>query len=480
MAKKEEMQGLTVKKEKDFSEWYSQIIQKAELAEHSSVSGCIVLRPNAFQVWEQIKQIFDKKIKKTGHKNAYFPMLIPEKLLEKEKEHIQGFSPEVAWVTQTGETKLNERLALRPTSESIMYESFSKWIRSHRDLPLLLNQWCNIVRWEFKHPKPFLRTREFLWQEGHTVHETKKEAWNETLNILKEYEDLMKNYLALPIISGMKTNAEKFAGADTTTAVETLMPDGKALQLGTSHFLGQNFSKAFEIKFLNEKSEEKFAWQTSWGISTRLIGAVIMMHGDDKGLVLPPKIAFNKIVIVPIIFEDSKTKIVKKAKELEKKLKKFNPLLDDREEYSAGWKFNEWELKGIPVRIEIGPKDMEKEAVMVVRRDTGEKKQVKIKELEKTLDRELEQMQKELYKKAHKFLDKNVAEAANSSDFQKAIKNGKMVHCFFCEDEKCEKKIKEETGATNRVIPFNQKESQGKCGYCESKAERKSFFAKSY
>ncbi len=472
--------GLTVKKENDLSEWYSQIIQKAELAEHSSVSGCIVFRPNSYQLWEKIQEEFNTKIKKTGHKNVYFPLLIPEKLLIKETEHIEGFSPEVAWVTHAGDSKLNEKLAIRPTSETIIYESYSKWVRSYRDLPLLLNQWCNVVRWEFKHAKPFLRTREFLWQEGHTVHATREEAWKEVITILNEYVDLVENLLAIPVIKGTKTKKEKFAGAEITTTMEALMPDGKALQMGTSHLLGQNFAKAFEIKFIDKDEKEKFAWTTSWGISTRLIGAIIMVHGDNSGLVIPPKLAYNKLVIVPIIFDKSKEEVLRKAKELKQILKEFNPIFDNRLDYSAGWKFNEWELKGIPLRIEIGPKDLEQSQVVVVRRDNKQKESVKLIDLNKRIKEILKEMQTTMFEKAKTFLTKNTVEIDSKETFQQAVKDKKMIHCYFCETDSCEEKIKDKTGATARVIEFEQKETNAKCAYCDKKAKRKVFFAKNY
>jgi len=347
MEEQKEELGLTVKKSEDFNEWYNQVVLKADLIDYSSVSGCIVLKPNSYGVWEKIQRAFDDKIKKTGHRNCYFPMFIPESLLKKEAQHFQGFTPEVAWVTKGGSSELNESLAIRPTSETVMMESYAKWIRSWRDLPLLLNQWNSVVRWEFKHAKPFLRTREFLWQEGHTAHATREDAEKEVMQQLFEYADLIENYMAIPVIAGKKTDREKFAGAEYTTTVEALMPDGKALQMGTSHLLGQNFSKVFGIKFLDKDEKEKFAWQTSWGLSTRTIGAIVMVHGDDKGLIMPPRIAPVHVVVVPIVFRENKESIITKAKEIAKKLKLKNHAveLDDRDGYTPGWKFNEWELK---------------------------------------------------------------------------------------------------------------------------------------
>ena len=479
MAEKNETLGLNVKKSDNLSEWYTQLVQKAELADYSSVSGCMVLRPNSYAIWENIQKIFDSMIKNTGHKNAYFPLFIPEHLLMKEKEHVEGFAPEVAWVTHAGNTKMKERLAIRPTSETIMYESYANWIRSWRDLPLLINQWCNIVRWEFKYPKPFLRTREFLWQEGHTVHAEEKEADKEVIDVLGMYKDLMENYLAIPVLTGKKTDKEKFAGAVYTMTLEAFMPDGKALQMGTSHMLGQNFAKAFKIKFLGKDEKYHIPWQTSWGISTRMIGAIIMVHGDDNGLVIPPKIAPIHAVIVPIIFDKSKEDILKKAEEIKNKLKKYNIEIDKRDEYSPGWKFHEWELKGVPLRIELGPKDLEKSQVVLVRRDTGEKEFVKITELNKKVKQTLDEIQKNLFTKAKKFMDSNIVEVDNWKDFLKAIKAKKIPKAFFCGEKECEESIKfESDGATSRCIESNTK--IGKCIKCGKKAKYKVYFSKSY
>ncbi|MEK6828135.1 MAG: proline--tRNA ligase, partial [Nanoarchaeota archaeon] len=348
-------------------------------------------------------------MKRSGHKNCYFPMFIPESLLKKEAEHVKGFNPEVAWVTKAGDTELNEKLAIRPTSETIMYESYAKWIRSWRDLPLLLNQWNSVVRWEFKHAKPFLRTREFLWQEGHTAHATREDAEREVMQQLFEYVDLIENFMAIPVIAGKKTDKEKFAGADYTTTVEAFMPDGKALQMGTSHLLGQNFAKVFDIKFLDKDEKEKYVWQTSWGLSTRTIGAIVMAHGDDKGLVMPPRLAPTQIVVIPIVFKENKDVIVAKAKEIVKKLKSktYSVELDDRDGYTPGWKFNEWELKGIPLRIEIGPKDVEADQLVLVRRDNNEKTTIKTKDLEKKVEQTLNDIQDSLFKKAKEYLTKS-------------------------------------------------------------------------
>src|SRR3989338_3862858 len=342
MANKEEKLGIKAKKSEDFSEWYNEVVIKAELAEHSPIKGFMVIKPRGYSIWEKIQNHFDKNIKKIGVENAYFPLLIPEKFFKKEAEHAEGFAPELAIISEKEE---GVKYAIRPTSETIMYDSYSKWIRSWRDLPLKINQWCNVLRWEVKQTRPFLRTMEFLWQEGHCVYETKEECDKEVREILDEYKKICEELLAIPVISGTKTEAERFAGALYTTTIESLMPDGKALQMGTSHNLGQGFAKSFGIKFLDKNEKEQVPWQSSWGMSTRLIGSIILTHGDDKGLVLPPKIAEKKIVIVPIIFKEKNAKITKKADEINKKLSEFSSFVDSREEYSAGWKFNEWEMK---------------------------------------------------------------------------------------------------------------------------------------
>lgn len=484
MAEKKDTQdlGLTVKKSENFSEWYTQLMQKAELADYSSVSGCIVFRPNSYSIWENIQAYVDKKIKALGHRNAYFPLLIPERLLMKEADHVEGFTPEVAWVTHAGESELPERLAIRPTSETIMYESYSKWIRSHRDLPLLLNQWCNVVRWEFKHAKPFLRTREFLWQEGHTAHATKEDADKEVMTILEVYRNLMEDILAIPVLTGKKTESEKFAGALYTTTLEALMPDKKALQAGTSHQLGQNFAKAFGIKFIDQDEEEKHVWQTSWGVTTRLIGALIMVHSDDKGLVLPPKIAPTHVVIVPIIFDKTKKVTLEKSNEIKEMLEKlgYNVILDDREEYKAGFKYNEWELKGIPLRLELGPRDIEKGQVVIVRRDTSEKSFIKEEDLESEVKEKLDNMQKDMFKKAKSFQESNIYKANDMDEFKKDVDNG-FVLAGWCESAECEEKIKEESGATARLIPFDDKVEDGTdCIACKNKAKHMVYFARAY
>jgi prolyl-tRNA synthetase len=479
--KKEQTLGLTVKKQKNISEWYSQVIIKSGLIDYSLVSGCIVYKPYSYAIWEKIKEVVDKRLKAMGVKNAYFPLFIPERLLKKEQVHVKGFSPEVAWVTHAGDTKLEERLAIRPTSETIMYESYAKWIRSWRDLPLKLNQWNNVVRWEFKHPVPFLRGREFLWNEGHTAFATKQEAEKEAIDILNMYNDICSEYLALPGIKGRKTEKEKFAGAEYTMSIEYFLPTGKAVQGPDSHHDGQNFAKAFDIKFLDKGEKEQYVWQNTWAITTRMIGIIVLMHGDDKGLVLPPRIAPNKIVIVPIIFEKTKNKVLKKARELANKLSKYDVILDDREEYNPGWKFNEWELKGIPIRIEIGPKDLEKKQVVLVRRDNFKKQFVEFKDIDNKIDKTLKEIQDNLFKKAKKFLDSNIIKVETWDEFIKAIDNKKLVKAFFCGKIECEDLIKDKSqGVTTRVIPFNQPKQIRKCVHCGKKAKFMVYFAKAY
>lgn len=481
--KEKDIKGITAQKEEDFSEWYTQVIQKAELIEYSPVSGCYIIRPNAYHIWEQVQQYFDQLIKKDGVKNAYFPLFIPESLLQKEKKHVQGFSAEVAWVTHGGDSKLQERLAVRPTSETVMYEAYAKWIRSHNDLPLRLNQWCNVVRWEFKHPMPFIRSREFLWQEGHTAFATKEAAVAEASRILGFYEKLFRELYALPMLIGRKSESEKFAGAEFTLSVEAVLPSGKAAQGATSHHLGQNFAKAFDISFLDEQGKKQFVWQNSWGISTRSIGLMIMVHSDDKGVVLPPHIAPTQVVIVPILFDDSKKKVLEEAWKLKKQLEKnYSVHLDDREGYSAGWKFNEWEVKGLPIRIEIGPKDIEKKQMILVRRDTGEKEMVKINEAEKKIKELLEKIQENLYRQAEKDFKNSIVTVDKISDAEKNIENKKIIFAPWCSTTACEEKFKEKTGAKSLNSPFKQpllRKGQS-CFACKNSAQEWFYFGKSY
>lgn len=480
---KDQTQGITVKKSDDISEWYTQVIQKAELMEYTGVSGCMIYRPRIFAIWEKLQSFFDGEIKKLGVQNSYFPLFIPENLLKRESEHVEGFAPEVAWVTHGGHSELNERLAIRPTSETIMYDAYSKWIRSYRDLPLKLNQWCNVVRWEFKHPMPLIRGREFLWQEGHTVFASKSEADKEVLDILELYRRVSEELLAVPVIKGKKSENEKFAGADYTTSVETVVPSGKAVQFATSHHLGQRFAKSFNINFLNEAGESALPFQNSWGFSTRSIGAMILFHGDDKGLVIPPRVAPLQVVIVPIIFEDSKAKVLAKVNEIAKHLQHANisVYVDDRDNYNAGWKFNEWELKGVCIRIELGPKDLEKNQVVLVRRDSGDKEFIKISDVPSRVPEVLDRMQIELFNKAKRFLDDNTVRANSWKDFESGIKNKKLIYASWCCASDCAEKIKNDTeGAKCLNLPFGNEKPFAKCVKCEKPATAVALFAKSY
>ena len=475
MGKEKDNKGMTIKKSENFSDWYTELLQKAELVDYAPIKGFMIIRPHAYSIWENIQSNFNQVLKEKDVKNAYFPLLIPESFFKKESEHAQGFAPELAYIEGSEE---GERLAIRPTSETIMYDSYSKWIRSWRDLPLKINQWCNVVRWEVKQTKPFIRTREFLWQEGHCVFADEQGARDNMNEMIEAYRKLIEESLAIPLLVGRKSKMETFAGAKTTMAIEALMPDGKALQCGTSHNLGDGFAKAFGVKFKGKDEKDYYGWQTSWGISTRLIGAITMVHGDDKGLVLPPKIASNKVVIVPIIFEDTKDKVLKKVSEVGKKLASYGALVDDRDGYSAGWKFSEWELKGIPIRIEIGPKDLDKKQVTIVRRDTGEKESVKEKELVKRVHILLEDIQNNLFKKAKKFLDSQIVEAKSMKELKDELKKGKIVKVYLTDDASMEKKIKDECDATSRIIEDVKKE--GSCIVCGKKVNTVAYMAKGY
>jgi len=478
-----EAAGITAKKSEDFSEWYTQAVLKAGLADYAPVKGFIVLRPYGYALWESISDILDKKFKDTGHQNGFLPVLIPESLLSKEEEHFAGFTPEVFWVTKAGDKDIGERLALRPTSETLAYSVFAKWITSYRDLPLKINYWNTALRAEIKATKPFIRTSEFLWQEGHTVHATEEEAEQEVMTILDIYKDLIENYLAVPAMTGYKSDKEKFVGAKYTTTIEGLMPDGKALQMGTSHHLAQNFSKPFEIKYLGKDTKEHFAWQTSWGVSWRLIGALIMVHGDDKGLVLPPKVAPIQLVIVPI-HKDKDAKMVKeKAGEIESELKKagIRCHLDGRDEYTSGWKFNEWEMKGVPLRINIGARDIEKGQVEFVRRDTKEKISVDWARLIEASSSILSSIQASLLSKANAFLNENISRPGEYGEFKSTMeRKGGFVLAGWCGREDCEDKIKEDTGADIRVLPFDQNKKPEKCIYCGLESKKAAIFARAY
>ena len=475
--------GIDTKKSEDFSEWYTQVVLKAGLADYAPVKGFIVLRPYGYAIWESIRDILDKRFKETGHQNGFLPVLIPESLLSKEAAHFAGFTPEVFWVTKAGDNDIGEKLALRPTSETLAYSVFAKWITSYRDLPLKINFWNSALRAEIKATKPFIRTSEFLWQEGHTVHATEEEAEKEVMTILDIYKDLIENYLAIPTITGYKSDRERFVGAKYTTTLEGLMADGRALQMGTSHHLGQNFSKPFDIKYLGRDTKQHFAWQTSWGVSWRLIGALIMVHGDDKGLVLPPQVAPIQVVIVPI-HKDNDAKLVKdNAAEIESELKRagIRAYMDGRDEYTSGWKFNEWEMKGVPLRINIGPRDIEKGQAEFVRRDTKEKMQGDRAELVDTTNVLLVKIQESLLSRARAFLNESISRLDSYSEFKSIIeRKGGFVMAGWCEREECEETIKEDTGADIRVIPFEQNDRPTKCIYCGRESKKAAIFARAY
>lgn len=475
--------GITVTKNDDFSDWYTQVVLKAELADYAPVKGLIVLRPDGYSIWESIKSELDKKFRKEGIRNGFLPILIPESLLGKEKKHFAGFNPEAFWVTHSGNNEIGDRLALRPTSETLAYSMYSKWIKSWRDLPLKINFWNTALRAEIKATKPFLRNSEFLWQEGHTVHATQEEAELEVMKILEIYKKTVEEELAIPVIIGKKSEKEKFVGAVYTTTMESLMPDGKALQMGTSHFLGQNFARPFDVKFSDENNIENYAWQSSWGVSWRLIGGMIMVHGDNKGLVLPPKVAPIQVVIIPIYYssEDAK-KITEKSTEIEKILldKNIRVHVDRRNELTPGFKFHDWELRGIPLRIEIGPKDLAKKKVVIATRHNHEKNDLAIAKISEDIPVVLENIQKEMFDVAKKMLQERSITIDNYEKFKEEIEKGGFLYAPWCGQERCEEKIKEETGADIRVIPFDSITHLTKCVYCGNESVITPIFARGY
>ncbi|CAD8048968.1 unnamed protein product [Paramecium sonneborni] len=495
--------AITVKKS-DFSEWYQQVIRKAELIEYYDVSGCYILRPWAYFIWEQIQRYLDDLIRREDVENTYFPMFLPAKNLTKEKEHVEGFKAEVAWVTRYGDSVLNEPLAIRPTSETIMYPAFAKWVQSHRDLPLKVNQWTNIVRWEFKYPTPFIRTREFLWQEGHTAHSTSEEAIKQVYTILDFYEQVYNELLAVPVIKGIKTESEKFAGGDFTTTIETIIPqNGRGLQGATSHHLGQNFSKMFEINFEDDKRQKTFAWQTSWGLTTRSIGAMIMFHGDDKGLVLPPRIAKYQIVIIPIIHKDiDEIQLIERCQQIKQILIQQNLRvhIDARDNYSPGWKFNKWEQKGVPIRLEIGPGEFKNNEVRVVQRFDNKKYQITIQELNQ-LNHILDNIHNSMLSKAKIELNQRIKKADNWNEFMQHLNQRNTILTKWCERTECEEQIKAKSGSESKekdleidgqiqltgsaktlCIPLNQEEilEGQKCFHCGCQAKRYVLWGRSY
>jgi prolyl-tRNA synthetase len=466
----------------DYSQWYIDIVINAKLADYAPVKGCMVIRPRGYALWERIQQGLDGLFKATGHVNAYFPLLIPESFIKKEAEHVEGFAPELAVVTHAGGEKLEEPLVVRPTSETIIWSMYKKWIQSYRDLPILINQWCNIIRWE-KRTRLFLRTTEFLWQEGHTAHATSADAEEETLRMLGVYRTFAEDYMAVPVLHGVKTDSEKFAGAVRTYCIEAMMQDRKSLQAGTSHYLGQNFAKAFDVTFQTKDKTLEHVWATSWGVSTRLIGAIIMAHSDDKGLVLPPRLAPIEVVIVPIFKNETKDAVVAFARKLRDTLAPdFRVLLDEDDQNTPGWKFSEYEVQGIPVRLEVGPRDMEKGQVVAVRRDTGEKAFVPVAEAPTTLRALLGAMQSSLFERALKFRNDNTFRAHDYAELAKLLDDpGGFVEAGWCGDAACEARVKEETKATIRLLPLDRKDAGGApCVVCGKSARDIAVFGRAY
>ncbi len=465
----------------DFSRWYTDLVTQGQLADYSPVKGCMVIRPNGYAIWEKMQSTLDGMFKETGHVNAYFPMFIPESFMKKEAEHVEGFAPECAIVTHGGGEKLEEPLYVRPTSETIIWSMYKKWIMSYRDLPILINQWANVVRWEMR-TRLFLRTTEFLWQEGHTAHGTAEEAEEEALKILEIYRRFAEEYMAMPVIVGRKSEAEKFAGAKHTYSIEALMQDGKALQAGTSHNLGQNFAKAFDVTFQDKDGSVKYVYATSWGVSTRLIGALLLTHGDDNGVVIPPRLAQTQIVIIPIWQEATREQVLDFTDKVYNQLKDHYAIkLDDRDQYKPGYKFTEWEMVGVPLRIEIGPRDVEKNHVVAVRRDNRQKTAIPVDELVPKIGEILETMQNEMFQKALEFQKMNTHRVDNYDEFKQVLEEkGGFINAHWCGLPECEEKIKEDTKATIRNIPFERSGEEGSCLICGKKTDGRVIFAKAY
>lgn len=466
----------------DFSRWYLDVIKKADLMSYSPVRGCIVFKPDSYEIWENMQRELDARFKETGHRNAYFPLFIPESFFQKEKDHIEGFNPELPWVTEAGGEKLEERLAIRPTSETMVGHMYSEWINSYRDLPLLINQWANVVRWE-KRTQPFLRTSEFLWQEGHTAHEDEADARRETMLMLEIYRDFAENFLAIPVIVGQKTPSEKFAGAVETFSIEAMMKDGKAVQAGTSHYLGTNFAVAFDIKYLDRENQHTFVHTTSWGSSTRLIGALIMVHGDDRGLVIPPKVAPQQVVMIPIGPPKTREQVIQRVDELYAQLKKagVRVKVDDRADQSPGWKFNEYEMRGVPIRVELGPRDMDNGQVVLVSRVTGEKKVVAQSNFVEEVQNLLAEIQQQMYDKAKQFRDNHMIGVDSLDEFKAFLEDKRgFALAGWCGSDACEAQVKEETGATSRNIPFSPTERKTTCLVCGEAAVHTVIYGRSY
>ena len=479
MAEQKKMVEAITSMEVDFAQWYTDVVKKADLVDYSSVKGCMIIRPYGYAIWENIQNILDKEFKRTGHENVYMPMFIPESLLQKEKDHVEGFAPEVAWVTHGGSNELEERLCVRPTSETLFCEHYAKIIQSHRDLPKLYNQWCSVVRWE-KTTRPFLRTREFLWQEGHTVHATAEEAVEETERMLNVYADMCENSLCMPVIKGVKTESDKFAGAVSTYCIEALMHDGKALQAATSHYFGDGFARAFDMTYTDKENKLQYVHQTSWGCTTRLIGAIIMSHGDNNGLVLPPAVAPIQVVILPIA--QHKEGVLDKAYELRDRLSKVFRVKVDDSSNSAGWKFAEYEMKGVPLRLEIGPKDIENNQCVLVRRDNREKIFVSLDNLEESIQETLNVYAKAIYDKALENVKKRTYTCTDIDEISKMLEaNGDgFVRAMWCGEEECEDRVKELTGVGSRCIPFEQENISDTCICCGKPAKHMVYWGKAY
>ena len=476
--------GIVNSKDENPGDWYAEVVKKSEIADYSPVGGFIIVRPRGIALWESIRFYLDSWFRETGVENAYFPVLIPEKYLEREKEIIEGFDPEVAWVTHGGEQELGEKLAVRPTSESIIAPFMSRWVRSHRDLPLRLNQWCSVVRWEATETKPFFRTKEFLWQEGHTVHKNKEDAWEETMQRLDQYERLYQEILAIPVLKGEKPEHDKFPGAETTSTVEALMPDGKSVQGGTSHYLGTTFSEAFEIEYVDENEENQIAHTTSWGLSWRAIGALIMTHSDDQGLVLPPTVAPEQIVIVPIWRSDTKQEVMRYARDIQENLSEYRVRLDDRDGKNPGFKFNEWELKGVLIRIEIGPKEVKNKTATLVHRPDGERHLIEVNGIGQTIGEHLEKIYDKLYQRALENLQGKIHEVKNEEELiEKLTTNGGYAKAPWCGAETCDERVKEKISASIVMIPpktEGEMEKGEECAVCGGVAKEIVYFAKKY